>query len=112
MGKNQGFLSRHNAQKQKQYERVPVCQYGPEIVNESIQRWNGYSKAEQVRILEESGQIYSDLVAAIEARKSPHSPDVQANPGAAGTTISITSTSRRWKSCADWASCTTRTQLS
>jgi len=57
MGKNQGFKP-HNAQKQKQYERVARLPIGPELVNESIQRWNGYSKAEQVRILE---RIWTNL---------------------------------------------------
>ncbi len=34
-------------EKQKQYEREARLQYGPDRVNESIKRWNGYTKAQQ-----------------------------------------------------------------
>lgn len=63
---------------QKQYEREARLQYDPQIVNESIQRWNSYSKAEQERIFAEAGQIYSDMTSALEAGKAPQSAEVQA----------------------------------
>jgi len=64
--------------KQKRYERLARLQYGPEIVNESIARWNGYSKKKQEKIMAESGEVYSDLAKALEAGKSPTDPEVQA----------------------------------
>ena len=64
--------------KQKEYERSARLQYGPEKVNESVKRWNSYTQAERDRIFEEGNQIYGDLVDAIEAGKSAHSPEVQA----------------------------------
>jgi hypothetical protein len=76
MAKKQVF-KRHSDQKQKHYERMARLQYGPILVNESINRWNSYTKEEQDRVFEESGQIYNDIVAAIEAGKSPLSPEVQ-----------------------------------
>ncbi len=59
----QGF----SEEKQKEYEREARLQYGPENVNESIKRWNGYGKARQEAIMEEGGAIYTDLVRAMEA---------------------------------------------
>lgn len=64
-------------EKQKEYERSARLQYGPEKVNESIKRWNGYTKAEKDKIGEEGEQVYSDLVTAIEAGKSAQSVEVQ-----------------------------------
>ncbi len=65
-------------EKQKQYEREARLQYGPEKVNESIQRWNHYTKVQQELILEEGNQIYSDVVTAIEAGTAAQSAEVQA----------------------------------
>jgi hypothetical protein len=77
MSKKQLFRAFSDEQ-QKDYERQARLQYGPDIVNESIHRWNRYTKAEQDAILEEAGQIYTELVKAIEAGKSPDSDEVQA----------------------------------
>ncbi len=63
---------------QRQYEREARLQYDPQIVNDSVRRWNGYSKAEKDQILAETGEIYSDVVAAIEAGVPPQSPEMQA----------------------------------
>lgn len=65
-------------EKQKNYEREARLQYGPGIVNESIKRWNAYTKAEQEAIGELGNQIYSDLVDAIEAGTPAQSSEVQA----------------------------------
>lgn len=64
--------------KQQQYEREARLQYGRDTVNRSVQLWNSYAKAQQEIIFEEGGQIYSDLVAALEAGISPQSMEVQA----------------------------------
>lgn len=65
-------------EKQKEYERSARLQYGPQTVNESIKRWNGYTTADKERIGNEGNQVYSDLVDALEAGKAPTSADVQA----------------------------------
>jgi MerR family transcriptional regulator, thiopeptide resistance regulator len=65
-------------EKQEHYERVARLQYGPDIVNASIKRWNSYGKAQQDAVRQEGGQIYTDLVTAIEAEKSPQGEEVQA----------------------------------
>lgn len=62
---------------QKQYEREARLQYDPQIVNDSIKRWSHYSQAEKDHILAEAGEIYRDMVEAIEAGRSPQSPEVQ-----------------------------------
>jgi 23S rRNA maturation-related 3'-5' exoribonuclease YhaM len=77
MSKKQMFEA-FSEEKQKHYERVARLQYGPDGVNESIKRWNSYGKAEQERIFAEAGQIYSEIVEAIEAGKPPQSQEVQA----------------------------------
>src|SRR4051812_34954561 len=64
--------------KQKHYERLARLQYGPEIVNDSIKRWNGYTKAQQDGILQQGNEIYGDLVTALEAGLSSQDAQVQA----------------------------------
>jgi DNA-binding transcriptional MerR regulator len=65
-------------EKQKEYERSARLQYGPKLVNESIQRWNGYSQAEKDRIMNEGSQIYIELAAAVEAGIPAHSAEIRA----------------------------------
>lgn len=69
MAKKQRGLKRHSAEQQKQYEREARLQYGPAEVNETIGRWNSYSKAQQDAIMAEGNRIYVDLAAALEAGK-------------------------------------------
>ncbi len=64
-------------EKQKEYERSARLQYDPVTVNESIRRWNSYTKADKDKIGEEGQQVYSDMVDALEAGKSAQSPEVQ-----------------------------------
>jgi hypothetical protein len=71
-------LKRHSDEKQKQYEREIRLEYGPSLVNESVARWNSYSKAQQEIIFEEAGEVYTDMVAALEAGVAPQSGEVQA----------------------------------
>ena len=77
MSKKQLFGA-FSEEEQKDYQRLARLQYGPDLVNESVRRWSGYSKAEQNAIFAEANEIYGKLVEAIEADKSPHDADVQA----------------------------------
>ncbi len=61
MAKRKSGMKRHSADQQKHYEREARLQWGPSAVNDSIQRWNDYSKAKQDAIIAEGSQIYSDL---------------------------------------------------
>ena len=65
--KKRGFR-RHSDDQQKQYEREARLQYGPTEVNETIGRWNSYSKEKQEAIKAEGDQVYLDLADAMEAR--------------------------------------------
>ena len=47
MAKKKRGLKAHSPEQQKQYEREARLQYGPSEVNDSIQRWNSFSKAQQ-----------------------------------------------------------------
>jgi hypothetical protein len=62
--------------KQKEYTRQARLQYGPELVNESVRRWESYGKAKQQAIMEEGGKIYRDLARAIKAGKAAGSDEV------------------------------------
>ncbi len=64
--------------KQKDYERAARLEYGPEIVNDSIKRWNSYTQTQREIIMGEGNQVYSDLVDAIEAGLAATSAEVQA----------------------------------
>lgn len=63
--------------KQKDYEREARLQYGPDKVNESIQRWGSYSEQQREAIQIEGGDIYTDLAKAMNAGIAPQSPEVQ-----------------------------------
>ncbi len=67
----------HSPEKQKQYEREARLQYGPEHVNESVRRWASYSPARQQAIMDEGGQIYVELVEAMEAGLTGSSDEVR-----------------------------------
>jgi DNA-binding transcriptional MerR regulator len=54
-------------EQQKEYEREARLRWGPQNVNESVKRWNNYSKAQQEAIMAEGGEIYTDWVRALEA---------------------------------------------
>ena len=63
--------------KQKEYERLARLEYGPTLVNESVQRWNSYTKDQQNAVLEEGNRIYWDITAALEAGIPAQHEDVQ-----------------------------------
>lgn len=65
-------------EEQKQYEREARLQYGPDIVNDSVRRWNSYSDLQKQVIGEEGNEIYFDLVTQLEAGVSARSAAVQA----------------------------------
>jgi MerR family transcriptional regulator, thiopeptide resistance regulator len=64
-------------EQQKQYEREARLQYGPEVVNESVKRWESYSKAQQQAILEEGSQVYRELAQALEGQVAAQDERVQ-----------------------------------
>lgn len=67
-----------DAATQKNNERLARLEYGPDLVNESVKRWNGYTKAQQQAIMDEANTIYDDIVQMIEAGKAATDPEVQA----------------------------------
>lgn len=64
--------------KQERYTRLARLQYGPELVNESVQHWDSYSKAEQQAIMDAGGRNYTELADALKAGLPPHAAQVQA----------------------------------
>jgi DNA-binding transcriptional MerR regulator len=63
---------------QRDYERVARLEYGPDLVNDSIRRWNSYSKEQREAIMAQSRQIYEDLAAVMQAGSDALSDEVQA----------------------------------
>ncbi len=76
MSKKKRGLDGHSDEQQKQYEREARLQYGRDTVNDSMQRWNSYSEAEQEAIKAEGNQIYVDLADAMEAGKTAQDKEV------------------------------------
>lgn len=78
MSKKKRGLKQHGDGEQKHYEREARLQYGPAEVNETIGRWNSYSKAQQEAIKAEGDQVYLDLADAMEARLEASDEKVRA----------------------------------
>lgn len=78
MSKKKRGLKRHSDGEQKQYEREARLQYDPAEVNETIGRWNSYSKDQQEAIKAEGEQIYVDLAEAMAARLETNDEKVRA----------------------------------
>lgn len=77
MSKKQMFQAFSDEQ-QKEYEREIRLQYGPDLVKESVRRWNSYASVQKEAIFQEGNEIYTDMIAAIEQGLSPESTEVQA----------------------------------
>ncbi len=75
MGKKKDFKP-FSEKKQKEYERQARLQYGPELVNESVRRWESYGKARQQAIMQEGGEIYTALARAMKAGHAAGSDEV------------------------------------
>jgi hypothetical protein len=78
MSKKKRGLKRHSDEEQHQYEREARLQYGPAEVNETIGRWNSYSKEKQEAIKAEGSQIYLDLADVMVARLEASDDKVRA----------------------------------
>ena len=78
MSEKKRGLKRRRDGEQKQYEREARLQYGPAEVNETIGRWNSYSKAKQEAIKAEGDQVYLDLADVMEARLEASDDKVRA----------------------------------
>lgn len=70
------LFSGFSEEQQAEYEKEAAQTYDPEIVKASTAKWRAMSKAEQQHILEESKQVYVDIIAAMP--KGAASPEVQA----------------------------------
>lgn len=77
MSRKQLFAAFSDEQ-QKQYEREARLQYGPDLVNESVKRWNSYTPAQQQAIRDEGERIYGEITAALVAGLPPDSEAAQA----------------------------------
>lgn len=64
-------------EQEREYTREARLQYGPDLVNESVRRWNSYSAEQKDAIREEGNQIYSALAAALRKGLPATSPEVQ-----------------------------------
>lgn len=78
MSNKKRMFEAFSEEKQKEYEREARLQWDPELVNSSVKRWNSYTQAQKDQIMAEAGQIYSDMVDALEAGLPVRSEEVQA----------------------------------
>lgn len=72
---NKELFTGFSDEQKKLYEEEAAQKYGREKVEESSQRWASYSAEEKKHILEEGGQIYLDIAAAMPL--GPASPQAQ-----------------------------------
>ena len=63
-------------EQQAEYEKEAMQMYDPETVKASNARWKSYAKEKQKVILEESGQIYQDMIQTMDL--GPASAEAQA----------------------------------
>lgn len=70
------LFSGFSEEQQAEYEKEAAQMYDPQIVKASNAKWRAMSKAEQQRVLDESKQVYVDIIAAMP--KGPASPEIQA----------------------------------
>lgn len=75
---DKGIFKPFNDEEQRHYERLARLEYGPGLVDESVKRWKGYSKAQQQAILDEAGAIYSEIARLMAAEADPRGAEVQA----------------------------------
>jgi DNA-binding transcriptional MerR regulator len=74
MSKRQLF-SAFSEEEQEKYAAEAERMYDPAIVKASNKKWKTYSPEEKQRILNEGGQVYEDMMAAMP--KGPAAPEVQ-----------------------------------
>jgi DNA-binding transcriptional MerR regulator len=75
MDKRQIFTGFSEEEAEK-YAKEAEQMYDPDTVRESYRKWKSYSAEEKQRILDEGGQVYTDMVAIMD--KGPASPEAQA----------------------------------
>lgn len=71
-------LPRHSDEQQKEYERIVRLEHGPDLVNESVRRWESYTEEQREAIMAEGNAIYVDMADAIDAGLATDSDEVQA----------------------------------
>jgi len=71
------IFRRFTETEQRDYERLARLEYGPDLVNESTQRWNNYTDAQKEAIMAEAEAIYMDMVKAIESEIPHDAPEIQ-----------------------------------
>ena len=69
---NKPMLKRFTAEEQQHNERLARLEYGPDTVNESVQRWKSYTEDQREAILEEGDAIYADMAQALEDGLAPN----------------------------------------
>lgn len=77
MSKKRMFAA-FSQEQEEDYTRQARLEYGPDRVNESVQRWNSYSAAQKQAIMDEGNQVYAEIVDAIVAGLPAHHETVQA----------------------------------
>lgn len=70
-------LPRFNEEEQQDYARLARLEYGPDLVNESHQRWESYTEEQREVILQEQDVIYQDMTQAMIDGLPATDPDVQ-----------------------------------
>lgn len=70
-------LPRLSEEEQQDYARLARLEYGPDLVNESHQRWENYTDEQREAILAEQDVIYQDMVKLMQEGTPATDPDAQ-----------------------------------
>lgn len=73
-----GPFNKPDPQQQQDYTREARLQYDPQIVSESMKRWNDYTELQKEGVIDEGNRIYGALADALTAGKAATDSDVQA----------------------------------
>lgn len=79
MTKKHNVFGNADEEQEKQQAREARLQYDQEIVRESHQNWNSYTKSQQDFIKEEGNKIYQAIADQLAEGKSATDADVQEN---------------------------------
>ncbi len=71
-------LKRFTEEEERYNTKLARLEHGPDLVNESVQRWNSYTQEQKDAILAEGDAIYADMATALSDDLSATDPDVQA----------------------------------
>jgi hypothetical protein len=67
----------HDDERQEYDQRRARLEHGPDLVDESMQRWKNYTEEQREGIIAEGNAIYADIAKAMTEGHAANAPEVQ-----------------------------------